>query len=519
VCLRVSEGRHALEAVTAVVAVVVVAEAPSIAGYALGGASFTGSPTPAKYVPDFAQHELWAREMSQHGRFLANLLTPEHTKPGWFVSPLELVLGLAQRATGIPYGVVNILVAVLGGIALALVLRVLAQRAGLERPGLPLLVALVAGSFQPLVLLAERLDMPGTSHLAGVGGDSSALTAGAWPYLPLAALVLLLLAGSRGAEPTGAFRRAGLALLVEAAIYPFFAPTLWLAGALYAALCARTLGWRRVIRGFAWFTALPAAPVAYYAVVLPRIDPEFAHFSRLNHSPIFGPGGLVTSLGLGLGAILGLGSLLRGNDAQRVLACFALAFLVALYLPKHPDRSHILYLDPLLVLGAFAAWKPFLDARRTGRWHVVAAAAVAAALASGPYYFRSEIASLTPRVTPVFLTSGDRAAFSWLAQRDDGGAVLARSDLSPWVAARSDHRVLVGHYLWTHDWADRSREVDEVFDSDTSPVPLIERFGVTWVLIDRERGTPTWARGVPAAARFDDAMVLRATAVVARANR
>jgi hypothetical protein len=496
----------------------VVAEAPSIAGYALGGASFTGSPTPAKYVPDFAQHELWAREMSRHGRFLVNLMTPEHTKPGWFFSPLEFVLGLAQRATGAPYGVMNIAAALVGGIALALVLRALAQRAGLERPGLPLLVALVAGSFQPLVLLAGRLGMPGTSHLAGVGGGTSPLSAGAWPYLPLAALVLLLLAGSKAAEPTGAFRRAGLALMAEAAIYPFFVPTLWLAGALYATVCARTLGWRRVFPGLAWFTALPAAPVVYYAVVLPRIDPEFARFSRLNHSPLLHPGGLVISLGLGLAAILGLGRLLRGNNAQRVLACFAMALLVALYLPRHPDRSHILYLDPLLVLGGFAAWKPFLDARRPGRWHVLAAAAVAAALVSGPYYFRPEITSLAPRVTPVFLNSGDRAAFSWLAQRHDGGGVLARSDLSPWVAARTGHRVLVGHYLWTHDWEDRSREVDKVFGSDTSPVPLIERFGVTWVLIDGERGTPAWARGVPVAARFDDATVLRARAVVERAN-
>ncbi len=513
-----SARRHGLEAVATVAAVVVVAEAPTIAGYALGGASFNGSPTPAKYVADFAQHELWASEMARHGRFVANLLTPEHTKPGWFFNPLEFVLGFAQRATGIPYGVMNIAAALVGGIALAFVLRALAHRAGLERPALPLLVALVAGSFEPLVLLAARLGLPGTSHLTGVGVGTSPLSAGAWPYLPLAALVLLLLAGSRGAGPTGAFRRAGLALLAEAAIYPFFAPTLWLAGALYATVCARTLGWRRVLPGLAWFTALPAAPVVYYAVVLPRIDPEFERFSRLNHSPFLHPAGLVISLGLGLATILGLGRLLRGNDAQRVLACFAVAVLVALYLPRHPDRSHILYLDPLLVLGAFAAWKPFLDARRPGRWHVLAAAAVAAALASGPYYFKPEISSLAPRVTPVFLNSGDRAALSWLARRHDGGAVLARSDLSPWVAARTGHRVLVGHYLWTHDWNERLHEVDKVFGSDTSPVPLIQRFDVKWVLIDGERGTPTWARGVPAAARFDDAAVLLAAAVVERPN-
>jgi hypothetical protein len=82
--------------------------------------------------------------------------------------------------------------------------------------------------------------------------------------------------------------------------------------------------------------------------------------------------------------------------------------------------------------------------------------------------------------------------------------------MGPWVAARGRHRVIVGHYLWTHDWSDRTKEVDAVFGKDADPRPLISRFGVTWVVIDTERGTPGWARRISPARRFDSTVVLAA---------
>lgn len=84
-------------------AVVLLAEAPLIAGFALAGRNFTGSATAAKYVADSAQHELWADQMARHGRFLANLLTPEHTPAGWLFNPLEFAFGMAGRITNLPY--------------------------------------------------------------------------------------------------------------------------------------------------------------------------------------------------------------------------------------------------------------------------------------------------------------------------------------------------------------------------------------------------------------------------------
>jgi hypothetical protein len=497
-------------AVAAAVGIAVVAQAPALAGYASGGRSFTGSATAAKYVADEAQHELWAHEMARHGRLLTNLMTPERTHQGWFFNPLEFLLGLAERLTSVPYGMLGMVAALLGAPVLALGLVVLARRAGLHRPAVPVTVALLAGSFQPLVITARHLGIPGTSHFSGVGVDASAVAAGGWLYLPLAVLTLVFLTRPASLEPTCGFRRAGIALAVETAVYPFFFPALWLTGGFYAFVRARALGWRRMLPGILWFTALPAVPLVYYALILPHVDPEFSRFARLNYIPVYGPGGVVASLGLGLATVAGVPRLLRGNEARKVLGCAAIAIVVALCLPRHPDRSHVLYLEPVLVLGAFAAWWPALRTRRPGRWHIVAAVMTAAALVAAPYYYRSEVESLTPQTAPVFLSADDRAAFSWLARQHDDGVVLARTDIGPWVAARGYHHVIAGHYLWTHNWEQRSKDVDAVFDAGVDPRPLLRRFDVTWVVVDTERGTPPWARGIASAHRFGSTMVFAA---------
>src|SRR4051794_11697023 len=92
---------HSRLAVLAVALIVVVSAAPFFAGYALAppGRQFSGALT---YPQDDAQHETWASQMALHFWY-RNLLTPEPSSTGWFVSPIELSLGLAQRASGVPY--------------------------------------------------------------------------------------------------------------------------------------------------------------------------------------------------------------------------------------------------------------------------------------------------------------------------------------------------------------------------------------------------------------------------------
>jgi hypothetical protein len=493
--------------------VVLASSVPAFAGYlrAPAGWVYTGVPTD---VPDWAQHELWAREMARHGRYIVNLLTPDRTAAGWFTSPFEIVLGAMQTGTHISYPVLYRLVGILIVPILAWALLTLARRAELPSPGLSVLLALLAGTLAPISVALGKIGLPGARpEWILYGGDATPLFAGTWLYLALAALTLVALLRD---DLVSAFRRAGVILLILGAIYPFFLPVLWLTGAFYAAVAARSIGWRPALKGLVWFGSLSLAPGIYYAVVLPRIDPEYDRFSRLNHLPVPGVTTTVVSLGLGFAAIVGIPRLVRGNRAQQLLGCFALALIVALYIPQHPWRSHLMSLSPLLVLGALAAWWPLLSAWDRRLKLVVVTIVVALTLPSIAYYERLNVRGIENVEPPAYLTSGDVAAMGWLNRKPGDGVVLARSDISPWVAVRSGHRVVVGQYLWTHNFSERQREVDAVFGLGKDPRSLLEGLKVQWILIDGARGVPSWAVGVRPAALFGATRVLRAADVLAR---
>jgi hypothetical protein len=500
---------HSLSAVSVIVLIVFVSVAPFFAGYLLAppGLHFTGAPT---YAEDVAQHESWAAQMATHLRY-QNLLTPEPTPRGWFFHPLELVLGLAQRATGIPYMALANALALACAPALALSLMTVARRAGLGNPGVAVIIALLAGSFAPL---AHGAVIVGLIHrniatVRSVGGNATPIFAGPGLYLLLAVVVLAALPTGHTQDPARGFRLAGIALFALAAVYPFFIPTLWLTAGLCAVLWIRRWGWRQMLRGLGWLGILSGLPMLYWAM-LPRVDSEYAHFAAGNVQPLFTPVVTLVSLGLGSGAIIGIPRLLRANAYQQMLACFAAAFIVALYVPAHPWRSHIFYLSPVLVIAALAAWWPVLLRLRRGLRWILAGGLLAAATISIPYYYARNVSGLAHLAPPTYLTSGDVAAIRWIADQPGTDVVLARWDLSPWIASRGHHRVVVGNYLWTHEYRRRRAEVQAIFEDGADPRPLLRAEQVAWVIIDEDRGKPAWAQGVQPAARFDQTVVLRA---------
>jgi hypothetical protein len=484
-----------------------------LAGYlrAPSGWTYTGV---AGFVADTAQHEVWASEMAHHGRYIVNLLTPEQTPLGWFVNPFVLVLGVLQAGTRIPYPVLDGLANILVIPVLAWSLLTLARRAALPRPGGSVLLALLAGSLAPLGVAlgkAGLLGVPG--EWVAYGGEATPVLAGAWLYLALIALMMVALLRD---DLVVGFRWAGAILLILGAIYPFFLPVLWLTGAFYAALCARSAGWRVAVKGLAWLCGLSLAPLLYYSIVLPHIDPEYARFARLDHLPLPNVTTIVVSLGLGFAAILGLPRLIRGNRAQQLLGCLALAVLVALYIPQYPWRAHLMGLSPFLVLGALAAWWPVVKARDWRRKVIIAAVVLGVTLPSIMYYERTTVHGVLSVRPPSYLTSGDVAAMNWLNGQPGDSVVLARSDISPWVAVRSGKRVIVGHPLWTHNFAERMREVNAIFDGNTSPRSLLETLYVRWILVDGDRGVPHWAVGVQPVAQFGATRILSAADVLAK---
>src|SRR5262249_49318792 len=123
---------HSPYAVAVIVLIVFVSVAQVPAGYLLAppGLHFTGAPT---YAEDVSVHELYAAQMAAHLRY-QNLMTPEPTPRGWFFHPLDAVMGLAQKATGIPFMALVSAVALACAPALAFGLMTMARRARLRRP-------------------------------------------------------------------------------------------------------------------------------------------------------------------------------------------------------------------------------------------------------------------------------------------------------------------------------------------------------------------------------------------------
>jgi hypothetical protein len=124
----------------------------------------------------------------------------------------------------------------------------------------------------------------------------------------------------------------------------------------------------------------------------------------------------------------------------------------------------------------------------------------------------SNIRDMVHFAPPAYLTSGDVSAIKWLADQPGTGVVLARWDLSPFVASRGHPRVVVGHWLWTHQYAQRRKEVEAI---SGGPRSLLQTEHVAWVLIDEDRGVPAWAMGLEPATHFDQTVVLPAGQLLA----
>jgi hypothetical protein len=347
-----------------------------------------------------------------------------------------------------------------------------------------------------------------------VGGDAVPLHGLHLEFLLPAALVLVALPVGAEDRPARRWQWAGLGLFALGIAYPFLMPTLCIATGLYWLVVLRQHGWRSTFAGTPWL-ALGSTPMIYW-VVLPRIDNEYALFAANNWQPLFSPLIVALGLGLGVGAVFGVPTLMRGNASQQVLGCVTLAFLIALYVPVHPFRTHLFYLSPVLVISAAVAWSGALRGIWRASWRrFMIAAIVIAAMISTPFYLvTQDVNGLIHHRLPAYMTTGDVAASQWLAKQPGTGLVLARADLSPWVAAIAQHRVMVGHTLWTHKYAAHREEVDAIFNEEADPISTLRANQVQWILIDKERGVPRWANGIAAVVTFDSAEVLSAASVI-----
>jgi hypothetical protein len=490
-------------AVVIIVLIALISAVPFLVGFLLAppGMHFTGM------NEDIAQHAAWASEMATHFRY-QNVLTPEQTQPGWFFNPVEFLVGMLQRFTGAPYLALRVGVVLLCTPVYAVLLVGLARRTGFRRPGLVAVTALLAGSFVEIerklahwglvsqstmsfeasAAYGHPVPVPElTQWAANDGTPTFGSPFDAYLYMALVLAVLINLPeGSPGDESSG-FRRAAVWMAILGIVYPFPVPTLGLTAVLCALLWARQRGVRSVGRGMVWIGCLSGVSMLYWLVLL-RVDPEYARFAGFNVIPLLPLRVVVITLGLGLGAVLGIPRLLRGNSYQQMLACATVAFCVALYIPAHPYRPHLFMLAPVLVIAAAAAWVPVIATFPRPLRLATAVLVPILAFSTTAQRYRDGIRETLRFVPPLYLTSGEQAAIRWIAQQPGNG--------------------VVGHVSWTRNYAQRKAEVNRAFDNDSNPLPLIKRDQVEWVLVDEDRGTPAWARGVPPVVQFGQTVVL-----------
>jgi hypothetical protein len=483
------------------------------------GSVFTGN---VWYAEDGAQHEMWAREMWVHV-FARNLLTPQPTSRSWFFSPLEWFYGGLRAITNVPYPVVTAVLGTLCVIPFVLGLIHLAWQTGVKRARICAVVAVFAGGFAPLVAGLRNL---GLLHVNGdvlhqalsVSSDATPGAVGLGVNQLLIVAVLVGLAWGAAGRMKG-FALAGIALAATAAVYPFYAPTLGVVTVVCLVLWRGSLGRERTTRAALWALVPAIPPFAYYAL-LPKIDSEFAHFQALNHQPIFSLKVLLLSFGVGLIALAGVPRLFRGGHIQQMFGVLAVTVLFFLFIPQTPWRSHLLHFSPFLVIGAFAAWEPVferLGERRRRIGVLVVIGCMIAGAAATPYYLWKMAHTEAQAEAPQFITSGEHDAITWLAERSGNDTVLAPSNVSPWVAAWASKRVVVGHFLWTHNYDANRRNVDAIY-AGVDPSRLIRQFGVKWILVDTT-SLPTWAHGLQPAAHFSGAEILDSAAVLATHER
>jgi hypothetical protein len=156
------------------------------------------------------------------------------------------------------------------------------------------------------------------------------------------------------------------------------------------------------------------------------------------------------------------------------------------------------------------------DRLRGTRRHVAVAAIAGCLLLSAtaaPYYFWKIGRVESQTQPPEFLSTGDDKAIAWLAGQPGSDTVLAPSDVSPWVAAWAAKRVVVGHFLWTHDFKANRQAVDAVYGG-ANPAPLIKKLGIRWIIVHTD-ARPRWAQGVAPVATFPGSAVLDASTILA----
>ena len=422
---------------------------------------------------------------------------PYTTQPGAgaLIFTYYLFLGHVARWTGASLDLVYALARALGGLALLLSAYVFIKR------------FIEARRWQVLAWLLFALG----SGLGWLAVPFGAFTSDLWvaeaiPFLSVfvnahfalgVALLLWILiwtAPSLSPSPASVRRLAAIALAttVLAQVQPLALLNIGLT-------LAGILGWRLFQRRLTWAVLLPAvvfglfaAPWVAYDALVSRLDPALAQWNAQNLTP---SPALWDSLLAG-GALLlltipgCLAAVRRRSDQDIFLMAWLGLGALALYAPFALQRRLSLGLwMPLVLLAVIGLREQVWPRLGAALRPLVLVGLAVLILPSNLLVYFATVGAVQRRDPAIFMTASEASALVWLAQNAPPGAVVAASpQLSLFVPARSDARVVYGHPFETIGADGHRRAVEDFYAGRLAASDFVARYGVAFVVLgDRER--------------------------------
>ncbi len=262
---------------------------------------------------------------------------------------------------------------------------------------------------------------------------------------------------------------------------------------------AGSLSWLLYQRRLAWANLRPvlvfgvcAAPWVIYDAVVSRLDPTLAQWNAQNVTP--SPAIWDTLLSGGAPLLLALAGLVVAARRRSDTDIFLIAWLglgsLALYAPFSLQRRLSLGLWMPLVLLAVIGLRELVWPRlRAAARPAVLIGLAVLVLPSNLLVYFATVAAIQRRDPAIFMSAPEAAALGWLAEHAAPGAVVAASpQLSLFVPARTDARVVYGHPFETVDAGAHRQAVEDFYAGRLAAPDFVARYGVAFVVLgDRER--------------------------------
>ncbi len=416
-----------------------------------------------------------------NGGWLFHLPFSIEQGPGAYLFTFFIALGHLARILNLPLIVMFHLVRIIGGFSLLWMIYELIARCVEpidQRRRMWWIVSLSSG----LGWLASLFGHTTSADLS-IPESNTFYSLMANAHFALAtAIMIAIFIGVLGAQKFSIGRTIGLCLLSLglAVIQPFAPFAVYLVlGATLIFIWMRDRIFPRAQFFSAFITGLITAPVLLYMYLATQADPTLQQWSIQNQTP--SPPLIDYLIGYGLliiAAIPGLRSIWqRRSNWDILLIVWIVLTIPMLYAPIPLQRRLSLGLHiPIALLAAYGLDR-WIQAKRSRR------IAMAVTCFTSAFLLFGFIAGATKHDPHVYLSSNESAALNWLeTNAKSNDVVLASPDLSLFIPAFTDQRVVYGHPYETVNAEQRKKQVADFYSGQIDPASVLSADSVAYVL-------------------------------------